>query len=225
MQSWNMGAQATPHVAAMAGSRFVLASEVAENRKLNESLTKDLTGGDSMSARFLFSNPFTFTPTHKLWIFGNYKPKVSGTDWGFWRCIRVIPFSVTIPESVRKPMGTLLEIFDNEMPGILAWAVTGCLMWQSDGLDMPESVRTATQEYRTEQDLVQQFINEKCEQHPDYSVGKDNLYASWKSWCDDQGEKEALRHSKKWLTHQMTDRGFDPTGQGRSFLKGIRIKA
>jgi putative DNA primase/helicase len=103
MQSWNLGTVANPHVAAMAGSRFLLASEIAESRKINESLAKDLTGGDAVTARFLFSNPFTFEPSHKIWMYGNHQPKVSGTDWGFWRRIRVVPFPVTIPDDVKKP--------------------------------------------------------------------------------------------------------------------------
>ena len=104
MQSWGSGQAATPNVADMAGARFVLSSEIPDNRKLNDALVKDLTGGDAITARFLFTNPFTFLPTHKLWIFGNYKPQISGTDEGIWRRIRVVPFTVTIPKEQRRRM-------------------------------------------------------------------------------------------------------------------------
>ena len=80
MQSWGGRQAATREIANMAGARFVLSSEIPENRKLNESLVKDLTGGDAITARKLFTNPFTFLPSHKLWIFGNHKPRISGTD-------------------------------------------------------------------------------------------------------------------------------------------------
>ena len=86
----------------MAGARFVLSSEIPENRKLNEALVKDLTGGDAITARILFTNPFTFLPTHKLWIFGNHKPRIAGTDEGIWRRICVVPFTVTIPQEQRR---------------------------------------------------------------------------------------------------------------------------
>jgi putative DNA primase/helicase len=223
MQNWNLGTAPNPHVANMAGARYVLASEVPENRKLNESLIKDLTGGDSLTARFLFSNPFTFTPSHKIWIFGNYKPKVSGTDWGFWRRMRVIPFNVTIPEDVRRPMSEILEAFEEEMPGILNWAVTGCLFWQSDNLNMSDAVKDATSEYRTEQDLVQQFLDEKCVMHPEYRIEKVRLHTIWRNWCDDVGEIQARKRGRRWLTMQMTGRGFEHGRDGKRFLTGLKL--
>jgi putative DNA primase/helicase len=224
MQSRNLGTVANPHVAAMAGARFVLASEIAESRKMNESLTKDLTGGDAITARFLFSNPFTFEPSHKIWMYGNHQPKVEGTDLGFWRRIRVVPFPVTIPDDVKRPMGELLETFEKEMPGILYWAIVGCLLWQTDGLSMPEAINRATVEYRTAQDLVLQFIDEQCEQHPDFSEDKDLFYTRWKEWCQLQGENDGLRRSKKWLTFQMINHGFIGGGHGRKSILGIRVK-
>jgi putative DNA primase/helicase len=223
MQNWNLGTSANPHIASMAGARFVLASEIAENRKLNESLVKDLTGSDSITARFLFSNPFTFIPSHKLWLYGNHEPRVSGTDWGFWRRMRVIPFAVTIPEEVRRPMAEVLAEFDNEMPGILAWAVVGCLLWQKNGLEIAEAVKNATNAYRTEQDLVQQFLDEKCELHPEHTVDKDKLYTAWSNWCADAKEEQAGKRSKKWLTRQMTGRGFKPGGDGNRLLLGLKL--
>ena len=224
MQYWKQGNAANPHIASMAGSRFVLSSEIPENRKLNESLVKDLTGGDAMTARYLFSNPFTFSPTHKLWLFGNHKPKVSGTDWGFWRRIRVIPFNVTIPEKSRRPMSKVLASFNEELPGILTWAVGGCLLWQSNGLEMVGIVKDATIEYRTEQDLVQQFLDEKCEMHPENKVDKGVLFDTWRNWCEDVGEKQAKRRTKKWLTRQMTSRGCEHTGEGKRMLSGVKLR-
>jgi putative DNA primase/helicase len=223
MQGWNLGSAANPYVANMAGTRFVLASEIAENRKINESLIKDLTGSDAISARFLFSNPFTFIPQHKLWLYGNHKPKVGGTDWGFWRRMRVIPFSVTISDDIKKPMSEVMARFDAEMSGILSWAVLGSLLWQNEELDMAPAVKNATVEYRTEQDLLQQFLDEKCELHPDYQAEKDKLFTAWRNWCEDAGEEQARRRSKKWLTRQLTGRGFNHGGDGNRFLLGVRL--
>jgi putative DNA primase/helicase len=224
MQNRNLGTVANPYIAAMAGARFVLASEIAESRKVNESLAKDLTGGDAVTARFLFSNPFTFEPSHKIWLYGNHKPKVEGTDLGFWRRIRVVPFPVTISDDVKRPMRELMDIFTREMPGILNWAVLGCVFWQNDGLEMPEAVKTATVEYRTEMDQVMQFITEKCEMHPDYSVNKDTFYTAWKKWCDDQGDDEAKRRTKKWVTNRLRENGFTSGGDGKKAYIGLKVK-
>jgi putative DNA primase/helicase len=223
MQSWSRGQGPSPYIAGMAGARFIVASEIAENRKMNESLIKDLTGGDSLTARFLFGNPFTFEPTHKLWVFGNYKPRISGMDLGLWRRMRVIPFSTTIPEETRRPLSEVMDMFSAEMSGILTWAVTGCLMWQKIGLEIVEAVKDATAEYHTEQDLVQQFLDEKCEMHSEYSILKSELYAAWRDWCEDAGEIGARKRSKRWLTRQMTDRGFEHAGAGRRELSGVKL--
>jgi putative DNA primase/helicase len=225
LQSFSRGQAATPSVASMAGARLVLSSEIPESRKLNESLIKDLTGGDTMTARFLYSNPFTFEPTHKLWMFGNYKPRISGTDEGIWRRVRVIPFRVTIPNDVRKPMHEVIASFEAEMPGILAWAVAGCLLWQANGLRMVDAVKEATSEYRSDQDVVQQFLEDRCEMNADFTVEKNELYKAWQIWCESVGEKDASRKSKKWLTQQMTKRGFEHGGDGNRSLKGIKLTA
>ncbi|NJD58547.1 MAG: hypothetical protein FIA98_04010 [Anaerolineae bacterium] len=224
MANRNLGTVANPHIAAMAGARLVLASEIAASRKINESLAKDLTGGDAVTARFLFSNPFTFEPSHKIWLYGNHKPKVEGTDLGFWRRIRVVPFPVTIPDDVKRPMGELMDTFGKEMPGILNWAILGCVFWKNDGLQMPKAVKQATIEYRTEQDQVMQFITENCEQHPDFSIEKDKFYTAWRNWCQEQGEDELRKHSKIWVTNRLKEHGFLSGKDGNKSYLGLKIR-
>jgi putative DNA primase/helicase len=215
------GSAPTPHVAALAGNRFVIASEIPEGRKLNEPLIKDLTGGDSITARFLHANPFVYTPTHKLWLFGNYKPKISGTDLGMWRRVKIIEFPVTIPEDVQRPMDEVIGEFYEEMPGILAWAVEGCLAWARAGLKDTERIQATTAEYRSEQDILQHFIDETCERHPDYKVLCNDLFSSMKTWAETNNEHELQRKSKKWLTYQLQMRGINQDSGRRHYL-GIK---
>ncbi len=138
--------------------------------------------------------------------------------------MRLIPFKVTIPEEIRRPMSEVMAEFEKELPGILTWAVVGCLLWQSNKLQMPEAVDEATRSYRGEQDLAQQFIDECCDMHPDYRVNKDELYKAWKAWCENAGEEGARMRSKKWLTQQFTNRDFLPGGNGNSLLIGVKLK-
>ncbi len=121
-------------------------------------------------------------------------------------------------------MSEVLQTFQAEMPGILAWAVTGCVLWQANGLPAPEAVQAATAEYRNEQDLVQQFLGEKCGMKVDYSVDKDELYIAWRDWCKAVGEDGAARKSKKWLTRQMTSRGYKDGGAQKRMLFGLKLK-
>ena len=96
-----------------------------------ESKIKRLTGGDSITARHLYGHNFTFTPSHTLWVSGNHKPRVKGTDLGIWRRIRLVPFSVQIPDEEVDP--TLPTQLLGELSGILMWAIEGCLDWQEHG--------------------------------------------------------------------------------------------
>lgn len=217
------GSAPTPHVASLSGARFVLASEIPEGRKLNEPLIKDLSGGDSISARFLHANPFTFVPTHKLWMFGNYKPKIIGTDLGIWRRVKLINFAVIIPEKIRRPMDEVLGEFAEELSGILTWAVAGCMRWNKDRLSDSESVAMATKEYRTEQDILQRFLNEQSGRHPDYSVFKGDLFNAMRTWADANNERDLQRRSKTWLTHQLRRRGIEQDDGKRKYV-GFQLK-
>ena len=151
------GARSGPRndVARLAGARLVRSSEVGENKKLNEGLIKSLTGGDIVSARFLYSEDFEFKPQFKLWLAANHKPVIRGTDYAIWRRIRLIPFEVTITPQQRDE--ALPAKLTAELPGILAWAVQGCQDWLADGLRPTERVLAATDEYRAESDVLGAF--------------------------------------------------------------------
>jgi putative DNA primase/helicase len=126
----------------------VSAAETDEGKHLAEGLVKDLTGGDTIAARFLRAEWFDFRPEFKLWLATNHKPVIRGTDKGIWDRIRPIPFTVSIPEERQDK--ELANKLMTELAGILAWAVRGCLEWQRTGLGVPEEVREATEGYRTE---------------------------------------------------------------------------
>lgn len=216
MTHWKSSGGATPYIAGLAGARFVIGSEIPEGRKLNESLVKDLTGGDSISARFLHANPFTFEPTHKIWIFGNYKPKITGTDLGIWRRVRIIPFKTTIPEP--RPMDEVLSEFEIEAEGILTWAIEGALRWMKTGLPDPEAVTVATDDYRTEQDIFQQFLDECCLMHPNNNIEKDELFGAMRAWAKENNEDDLAKRSKSWVTRQLAARGISQDGGRRNYL-------
>ncbi len=191
-------------IARLPGARMVLSAEIEEGKRLAESLVKDLTGGDTIVARFLRQEFFEFRPTHKLWMYGNHKPIIRGTDEGIWRRIHLIPFDVWIAPEERDPQ--LMEKLIAELPGILRWAVQGCLDWQRDGLVVPEAVRVATAGYRSEMDVVGAFIDECCVVGPNYKVSAAALYDAYKDWCDENGEHPL---KKKRLGMQLTERGFE----------------
>jgi putative DNA primase/helicase len=213
---------ATNDQARLAGARAVFAAELAEGKRLNEPLVKDLTGGDIITARFLHKEFFEFTPVFKLWIYGNHKPIIRGTDEGIWRRIKLIPFMVTIPEGERD-LG-MPDKLRGELAGILAWAVRGCLAWQREGLRIPAEVTEATADFRAEQDTLATFLAECCVINPLASVTAGELYAEYKNWATESGLDPM---SKITLSRRLAERGYSTNGRepgsGRAVYTGLGL--
>lgn len=204
------GDQHPTSLAALVGKRMAVTVEVQEGRYMDESLVKQLTGGDPITARFMRQDFFTFAPTHKLWLAANHKPLVRGTDYAIWRRIRLVPFGVTFAAEDRDP--DLQEKLLAEAPGILAWAVEGCKRWLRHGLSSPRAVVEATAEYRDDMDILGQFLSERCEVSEQLEAAAADLYAVYKSWCDETGEKVQSQH---WLGRRLTEKGFERFKGGR----------
>jgi putative DNA primase/helicase len=207
-------------LARLQGARFVYASETEGGRKLAEALVKQLTGGDTLTARFLYSEHFEFQPMFKLWLAVNHKPVVQGTDHAIWRRIRLLPFIVTIP--VAEQDKRLIEKLRDELPGILRWAVEGCLLWQQEGLEPPQAVKRATGDYRSEMDVIAAFIQNCCVVEPQGKVSTSELYEEYAGWCTQMGETPV---SQKALAAALKERGCTPgrSGGGRLWC-GIALK-
>jgi putative DNA primase/helicase len=215
-----MGDGVRNDVARLAGARFVSTSETEAGRRLAETLVKQLVGGDTITARFLFSEFFEFPSTFKIWLATNHKPNVKGTDYAIWRRIKLIPFDVTItPEEVDKELPVKLRA---ELPGILAWAVRGCLEWQQQGLGVPEEVKAATKEYREDQDFFGAFIEDRCIVDPEAETPSRDLQTAYVLWCEENGYKKEANPRVLWT--QLTDRGFKEHRDKRTRYRiGIRL--
>jgi putative DNA primase/helicase len=181
---------ATNDVAKLKGARFVSANETPEGGRLAEDEIKDFTGGDTITARFLFSEYFKFKPEFKLWLRTNHLPRVQGTDEGIWDRLRRIPFTVRIPE--REQDKHLQQRLAAELPGVLAWAVRGCSEWQRDGLGIPDEVKSATLNYRAEMDSFANFVSECCVFEPALWTPASSLRDAYEQWCRERGERSLL---------------------------------
>jgi putative DNA primase/helicase len=205
------------------GKRLVAAVESDMGRRLAEALVKQLTGGDRLKVRRLYADAYEIAPTFKLWLSTNHKPTIGGRDLAIWRRVRLVPFNVTIPLDEQDPC--LAEKLEAERPGILAWAVRGCLQWQRDGLGPPEEVRHATASYRAEEDALADFLVERCWMAPEARGTVADLYSAYGAWAKDSGETPM---SKRDFCHGLDERGFPP-GQDRTHAKarvrlGVRLR-
>ncbi len=211
-------------VAALAGKRLVTASEAREGARLNEERLKALTGGDAVTARFLYSELFTFIPQLKLWLAVNHRPRVSDDSSGFWRRIRLIPFTQTFAGERQDPR--LGEVLAKEAEGILAWAVRGCLEWQTRGLEPPAPVKAATEEYQSENDPLASFLAECCRIEPGAHSGAGELYKAYVAHCFEYGIRKPM--SATAFGRRLTERGIKRDrlgGGGKIGYAGIALQA
>ena len=205
-------------IARMAGARFVKSIEVKEGTRLNEERIKALTGGDRVTARFLHNEFFEFTPLCKFWIAVNHKPVVWGSDEAIWRRIRLIPFEMFFPPERRDPH--LYETLKSELSGVLAWAVEGCLKWQREGLEAVGKVRTATETYRAESDLIAQFLEEKTVKTLTGRTKAGDLYKAYEAWCKEHGEF-VITGTK--FGKRMEEKGFLKKKEGYVYYLGVEL--
>lgn len=196
------GGNASPDIARMNGARLVRTNEPEEGARFNEGLVKQLTGGDTITARFLYGEEFQFKSEFKLWIACNHKIIVRGTDKGIWRRMRLIPFEAEFED--KNDDKDLASKIETEYPQILAWAIQGCLEWQKEGLEMPDEIRNATNEYRDEMDIVRSFAKDKIKAKPGNKIKASLVYTAYKQWARDGNEymmsnqKFGLEFAKKY---------------------------
>lgn len=206
----------TNDIARLHGARFVTTFESNQNISFDESIIKQITGNDKISARFLHAEFFEFTPTFKIFFSTNHKPTIKGTDSGIWRRIRMIPFSFSVEDgNDDKNIGLKLK---EEINGIFNWAMEGCLKWQKEGLVMPEALIRATKQYQKEEDNIGQFIIDECTikegQAISLSEFKERLY-----------EYLGYRMSRKVIHDYMLYKRFIPQNDDRVSINGKQVRA
>ncbi len=164
--------------------------ETSRRLKLSASLVKSLAGSDPITARDLHAKPITFRPQATLWLATNYRPHAPTDDDALWERIRELSFDVIVPEDRRDP-AVRAALRDPAAHGsaILAWAVQGCLLWQTEGLRQPEAVRAATLDYRAEMDPLAGFLNDACVLRPSAWTPSERLRAEYERWAKESGER------------------------------------
>ena len=175
-------------IARLSGLRFVVASEVNQRDRFDEAKVKELTGGDTLTARFMRQDHFKFTPTHHLWLMGNKQPRVESGGESFFRRLRLIPFTNVVPKEQRDEHLTQ-KLIDEEGPAILAWIIDGARAATAKGIRDPESVLAATREYASEEDALGQFVEDRLHLGEHGREKTSTVRADYESWCHDNGEQ------------------------------------
>lgn len=207
-------------IARLSKARFVTSSEPNEGFRFDEGLIKQLTGGDKVTARFLYAEEFEYTPKFKIWVSTNHKPIIRGTDDGIWRRLVLIPFDVQIPEEkVDKDLKYKLL---REAPAILNWMAEGAYMWMQEGLAMPEKLKEAVQKYRNEMDTLGQFIEDCCKVDKNSSEKVSNLHQAYKTWSNDNLTSTKVLGMKSF-SQKMEERFVKESRRDANYFIGIEI--
>jgi putative DNA primase/helicase len=208
-------------VARMIGKRLLITSETGAGKRLDDELVKQLTGGEEISARFMRGEFFDFTPVGKIHLMTNHLP-VIGSGHGTARRLQDIGWDVTIPpEEQDKSLAD--RIIAEELPGVLAWAVRGCLEWRETGLAVPESVRLKTAEHVRSSDPLAQWLEERTDTVAEEVTETRPLFKDYRAWVD---ESNGRPMTEKSFVDAMDERGFVRDKDGhtrRSVIRGIRL--
>ncbi len=204
------------HLASLRGARMVMVTETEAGVPWAEARLKSLTGGDRISARVMRGDPFEFSPAFKLWIAGNHRPVLRNPDPAMRRRMHLVPLTYVPP----VPDMDLLEALKAELPGILAWAIRGCLAWQDTRLEPPAVVQAATSEYFAEQDAIATWLEERCKRVPHARTSPSTLFGDWKRWATEHGEDAG---TEKRFSGEMERHFAKLRSNGKRFFEGVQL--
>jgi putative DNA primase/helicase len=186
------------------GRRLAVLHEGEQGRRLAEGLVKRLTGGDRIKARRMREDFWSFEPSHTFVMLTNHKPIVLGQDGGIWRRLQIVPWEVVVPEDERD--GHLGDRLALEVDAVLARLVAGYQAWRHQGLNAPEKVLAATEEFRKTRDTLGRFIDDRCSVGAALRVRSAQLFTAWSRWCATEGEESGTATAFAAL---LQNRGFD----------------
>lgn len=213
-------------LARLQAARLVTTSEGDEESRVAEGTIKKITGGEPITARFLYGQEFEYFPQFKVVWATNHKPVIIGTDKGIWRRIRLIPFLYTWPQAERKPLEEAKRDLLAQAEGILAWMVEGYVDYRKENLiqDPPKPIVDAVREYRDEMNLLGEFIDSSCESGPTFSIAVGELYGAYSAWAKANNEPKPLTKIK--FGNRLRDLGYDQkqVTDGRRYWIGVHLK-
>lgn len=213
-----------PPIARLASARMVFASEGDSSKAIDSALIKRLTGQDRIEARFLYREPFEFTPRFLVMLSTNHRPNVRDHSEGYWRRIKMIPFRRYFHEHERNR--NIHEELRDEAEGILAWAIEGARLYFESGLTTPEVIKAETQEYRETQDRLAEFVSTWLDVtgDPDDVVKVTDVWKTYRKWCDDVIEDHPLRRNT-FVSQMRAKKGVGRVEKKNTqHFTGIKIK-
>ena len=207
-------------LARLAGARLVLANETADGQRLAENTIKELTGGEVIAAAHKYGHVFEYRPSFKIAIVGNHKPVIRGTDTGIWRRLHMLPFNRSFTAQQQDP--NLVKKLKSELSGILNWAIKGAGAWhQNHRLKVPNAMLKEADNYRSESDIIGQWITERCTVQAGLKALASDLYGDYGNWCRTNGHHPS---SQTILGRRLSERGFTKKPGAKIVWNGLGLQ-
>lgn len=205
--------------AALQSRRLAVCMETAHGRHLDAPTAKQLTGGDTITARYMRKDFFSFEPSHTILMVTNHKPVVDGNDDALWRRLVVVPFE---QKFARDQANTdLKDQLESEPDAILSWMIQGWIEYQVHGLAIPDGVRAATEAYKADSDAVGRFIEDRFYETQFGTESSSQVFAEWQKWCAATGEEPG---TQKAFSDELTSRGYQKSkSHGQMTWKGFML--
>lgn len=214
------GSDAEREKARLPGARVALVNETGQGDMWDDQRLKEVVSREDISARQLYGESFAFPPTHKIFVRGNHQPGSMDVSDGFWRRINLISFSHKVPAAERIP-DLDRRIVDKELPGVLRWMVAGCLEWRKYGLKVPRSISQAIAAYRSETDLLGEWLESCCTVSPSAVGDVGSLFASYERFLREANTRAPSRIA---FGRQLVARGFEKhRSNGMSRYRGVAV--
>lgn len=211
-------------LARLVGVRLVTSSEAPAGHQFDDATLKQLTGGDTITVRHLYGHEFEYKPQFKIFLAGNDRPVVRDGEQALWRRLKAIPFPNAIPVEERD-QGLKKYLTDplGGGPAVLAWMVEGALAWQRDGLQEPEAVKQATQEYRSEMEIFGQFVEDRLIEEPEQWATTAEIYSAYEDHNRASGNR--YPYGQRRVTSMLRSRGHAPgRRRGKRGWLGVGIR-
>lgn len=178
---------ANPVLAKLKGKRMVTMSESDTAGKLDEATIKQYTGGEDITARELYQSAITYKPQFTMWLSCNDLPAVKDKSLFASDRVRVIEFNRHFTDAEQDK--GLKDYFESPeaMKGIFTWLIAGYFKYRRFGLRMNDNMKAVVKQYERDNDLVLQFLEEKCERDDNVSTKAKTLYDTYKIWCKSNG--------------------------------------
>lgn len=214
------GEEAAPQLLKLRGARLVFTSESDREGRLNESMIKQLTGTDQISARGLYKDPVTFQPQALIFMATNHLPQVRGTDDGIWRRVRVVEWRESFKGD--RANKDIFDLLKSEAAGIINWAIDGSMAWYQHGLGQPERVGLATEAYQHDSDALRHFFPGVVVSDPQAFMRRGDLVDVWIDWNQSEGIPERDCWRANTLYKALRERGAAETAINGD--RGFRLR-